>query len=179
MASIDLSTALTNLQAAFSSITILITAVSYTLGTAFAVTGLMRYRAIATQTLSSAQKGEIMGPFVYIMIGCILIYFPETLDSSLLSVFDDTTVGTGTDFIAYVGVSADENWRQVSIVVVEYITLVGYIAFIRGWVILSKLGQSGAQPGSMGKGLLHVIGGVLLINIVYSFQILARTFGYS
>jgi len=50
---------------------------------------------------------------------------------------------------------------------------------VRGWLILSKMGHPGAQPGSVAKGIVHVIGGILLINIVNTVNMLASTFGYT
>ena len=64
-------------------------------------------------------------------------------------------------------------------IILKYLSLIGLIAFLRGWVILSKMGHSGSQPGRVGKGITHSGGGILLINIVQTTQILANTFGYS
>ncbi|MBI2790827.1 MAG: hypothetical protein HYX61_02615 [Gammaproteobacteria bacterium] len=175
----SLTTALTNLNNAFTSIEHLIVAVSYVIGLSLMVRGVMMYKALATQTMSSAQKGEFAGPLVFIIVGGILVYFPSTLTTSLSSVFVTSDISPASELIGYQSLSGSEKWQQISTVVIEYMKLIGLIAFVRGWVILSKMGHSGSQPGSVGKGLIHLIGGVLLINVVETVAILACTFGYT
>lgn len=171
--------ALTSLASSFNSILSLLRSLSYIIGLTLIVRGVMMYRVFATQTMSSAQKGEIAGPLVFLLVGTFLLYFPSTLSTSLTTVFGDDNVKGATDLIAYSQLSGIENWNAISDVVIKYMYLIGMVAFIRGWVILSKMGHSGAQPGSLGKGILHVVGGVLLINIVETFNILATTLGYT
>lgn len=173
--SFNLDNALVNLQTAFQSIRFLIGALSYVIGVALIMKGLMSYRALANQTMASAQRGELAGPFVFIFIGVILIYFPSTLETGLTTIFASDSIGKASELIAYAGISSDERWRDIATIVIDYVNLIGYIAFLRGWIILSKMGHSGSQPGSVGKGVIHVVAGVLLINIVYSFQILSNT----
>lgn len=177
--SFSIDIALANLAGSFNSLVVLVRALSYIIGLTLIVRGVMMYRIFATQTLSSAQKGEIAGPLVFLLVGSFLLYFPSTLATSLTSVFGDNNVAGSTELIAYKDLSGIQKWTAISDVVVKYMYLIGLIAFVRGWVILSKMGHSGAQPGSLGKGIIHVIGGVLLINIVETFNILATTLGYT
>lgn len=176
--SFNLATALTNLSAAFGSITKLIVALSYVMGVGMMSKGVMSYRIFANQTFGSAQRGELAGPMVWLFVGALLVYLPSTMDSSMATVFGTSEIGANSDLIAYSSASTLE-WKQIADVVIQYIKLIGFIAFIRGWIILSKMGHSGAQPGSIGKGTIHVIGGVLLINIVDTVNLLAQTLGYT
>jgi intracellular multiplication protein IcmC len=181
-ASFDLSTALTRLSYSFDMLVQLIVAVSYITGLSLVVRGLMMYKVFATQTLSSAHKGEFAGPLVHIVVGAILIYFPSTLNTTLNTLFvgvDQNSLSTASQMIGYQSLQNDAQWTQIADVVVKYVKLVGLIAFVRGWVILSKMGHAGSQPGSIAKGIIHIVGGVLLINIVDTFRILAVTFGYT
>lgn len=177
--SFSIDVALANLAGSFNSLVVLVRALSYIIGLTLIVRGVMMYRIFATQTMSSAQKGEIAGPLVFLMVGAFLLYFPSTLATSLTSVFGDNNVAGSTELIAYKDLSGLQKWTAISDVVVKYMYLIGLIAFVRGWVILSKMGHSGAQPGSLGKGIIHVIGGVLLINVVKTFNVLATTLGYT
>ncbi|MBS0286287.1 MAG: hypothetical protein JSR17_03275 [Proteobacteria bacterium] len=176
--SFSLDTALANLSKAFSSIEHLIVAITYVIGLSLIVRGIMMYRIFANQTFGSAQRGEIAGPMVHLVIGAILLYLPSTLTSSLGTIFGSSEIGQASDLINYQTLSSSEKWQKLTNVVVEYMVLIGLIAFVRGWVILSKMGHSGSQPGSIGKGLVHIIGGILLINIVDTVNLLGCTFGY-
>ena len=178
-ASFSLDTAITNLSRAFSSIEHLIVAITYIIGLTLIVRGIMMYRIFANQTFGSAQRGEIAGPMVHLMVGALLLYIPSTLTTSLTTVFGSSEISPATELLNYATLSSSAKWQKLTNVVIEYMLLVGLIAFVRGWVILSKMGHSGSQPGSVGKGLVHVIGGILLINIVDTVNILGCTFGYS
>jgi intracellular multiplication protein IcmC len=180
--SFDLSQALANLTRSYSMLVHLVVAVSYVTGLSLVVRGLLMYKVFAVQTLSSAHKGEFAGPLVFIVVGSILIYFPSTLNTTLGTLFvgvDQNNLATASQMIGYQSLAQVEHWQQIADVVVKYVKLIGLIAFVRGWIILSKMGHSGSQPGSVGKGIIHIIGGILLINIVDTFRLLAVTFGYT
>ncbi len=177
--SFSLDTMLSNLSASFGNLQSLIVAFSYVAGLFLIIKGIMGFKAFATQTMSSAQRGEFAGPMVSLIIGSLLFYLPSTFSGSLTTIFGSSQLGTASDIIAYQALSGSDQWQEISNVVVQYMKLVGLVAFVRGWIILSKMGHSSSQPGSVGKGAIHVIGGILLINIVDTFNILATTFGYT
>jgi hypothetical protein len=54
-----------------------------------------------------------------------------------------------------------------------FIRLVGYIAFIRGWLLLNQGGQG--KDGVIARGLTHIMGGVAAINVVETAKVLANT----
>ncbi len=60
--------------------------------------------------------------------------------------------------------------------VLTFIRLVGYIAFIRGWLMLNQSAQPNAQHGLLGRALTHIFGGVAAINVTIFAKILANTF---
>jgi intracellular multiplication protein IcmC len=179
--SFSLDTALNNITQSFSNIQSLIYATTYVIGVGLVVKGLMMAKIFGSQTMASTQRGELAGILIHIFIGALLIYVPSTLDTSLVTVFGTGTAGVKgyNDLLAYQSLSGSEQWTALSQIALKYLTLIGMIAFVRGWLLLAKLGHSGSQPGGLGKGLMHVIGGVLLINGVETFNILARTLGYS
>ncbi len=177
--SFSLDTAIINLSRAFDSIEQLIVAITYIIGLTLIVRGIMMYRIFANQTFGSAQRGEIAGPMVHLVVGALLLYIPSTLTTSLTTVFGSSDISAAQNLIGYATLSSTEKWQKLTNVVIQYMLLIGLIAFVRGWVILSKMGHSGSQPGSVGKGLVHVIGGILLINIVDTVNILGCTFGYT
>jgi hypothetical protein len=54
-----------------------------------------------------------------------------------------------------------------------FIRFVGYIAFIRGFLLLNQAGHG--KDGAVGRGLTHIFGGVAAINITITAKILANT----
>ena len=61
---------------------------------------------------------------------------------------------------------AGTEWMDLMNTVVIFIQFVGFVAFIRGWFIISHSTGSGAQQGAFSKGLIHLIGGVIAINFI-------------
>ncbi len=178
MATVSFDTAIANLSTAVGSIKALVAAISFIVGIYFVARGVAMYRSFANQTFGSAQRGEFAGPLVYLVVGAILVYLPSASDVSLITVFGTAEVGDDAEALAYFVPGASEKWRDVALVLMSYMKLIGFIAFVRGWMILAKMGQSGSQPGSMGKGITHLVGGVLLMNIPDTMRILATTFGF-
>lgn len=177
--SFSLDQALANLTASFNGIYSLVVSLSVVIGIFMAVKGVMGFKTIATQTFSSAQRGELAGPIIHIVIGVLLIYLPQTTTTGLTTIFGSASVSASSELIGYNSISHSAKWQDIADVVLMYTKLIGLIAFIRGWVILSKMAGSQNQPGSVGKGMIHVIGGILLINIVDTFNLLASTLGYT
>jgi hypothetical protein len=58
--------------------------------------------------------------------------------------------------------------------VLIFIQMIGYIAFIRGWLMLNQHAQG--KDGMMGRALTHLFGGVAAINIGFTAKMLANTF---
>lgn len=176
---ISLDVAIENLRSSFVGITRLVTAASYVIGIALIFRGVAMYRIFANQTFGSAQRGEFAGPLVFLIVGAFLMYLPSTLDTGLNTMYGNTELAAAGDLMSYQPLTARENWNNLSDVLISYVRLIGLIAFIRGLLILSKMGHPGSQPGSVAKGLTHLVGGILLINVVETVNILAATFGVS
>ena len=61
--------------------------------------------------------------------------------------------------------------------ILKLLQVIGVISFVRGWVLLARSQGQGSQPGSMGKGVIHIFGGVMLMNIVATVNIVYNTLG--
>lgn len=170
--------AMKNLSDASTAIHALVAAAAYIIGIYLVARGVMMYKIFGSQTMASAQKGEFAGPLVFIIVGAVLIYLPSTQETTLMSIFGSEKAGSNSDLVAWMLPSAEQKFADLADVLISYMKLIGFIAFVRGFVILSKMGHSGSQPGSIGKGITHVIGGALLMNIPDFMKLLANTFGY-
>ena len=166
------------LATSFDDLSKLIVAISYVTGIALSVRGIMMYRIFANQTFGSQQRGEIAGPLVFLVVGIILMYFPSTIATANLTMFGVADISSTQELLGYSQFDPYSKSFKIKWLILKYLSLVGLIAFLRGWVILSKMGHSGSQPGSVGKGITHIVGGILLINIVQTVQVIAHTLGY-
>lgn len=166
------------LLGAFYNLESLVIAMSYVIGVTLIIRGIMMYRIFANQTYGSAQRGEIAGPLVFLVVGTVLIYFPSTISASVNTLFGTSQIAGFESLVSYQNVGPSVRLHLLQDVIISYVQLIGLIAFIRGWVILSKMGHSGSQPGSIGKGVIHIVGGVILINLIGTITVLANTLGF-
>lgn len=178
---IYLDTALTNLSQAFTNLQVMITAVAYVAGFIMCSRGILMLRAFGQHITQMSQKGEVAGPLVYLVVGGFLIYLPSTLDTSFMTLFGKDTSGieSSSALLAYLDVASEDKYRQILDIMVKYTKLIGLVAFLRGWFIMAKMGDPGVQPGSMAKGITHLASGIMLMNIVGTFKLLADTIGWS
>jgi len=170
----DVTAMLSALQAQIPQLIRFIKALSWLMGIFFVMAGVMKLKAYGQQTMMSSTHASMTGPLVYITIGSLLIYFP-----SIFFVVTETLMGGGDSVLSYTpGELSGFGFASLLAVVVAIVRLVGFIAFLKGWVILTKLGSQNGQGGTVGKGIVHIVGGVLAVNIITTWEILRATFGY-
>lgn len=163
---------LQNLVAQVPALMQFVTALVYLMGIFFiyrAVSELKQYGEM--RTMMSGQT-SLKGPLIYFFVGCLLIFYPSTIDFSL------TTIYSGTHILDYApdnNLPSNANLAVKSIGVI--LRLIGYISFFRGWIILTQLANQSSQPGTFWKGINHIVGGIFLVNIFETWAIVKATFG--
>jgi intracellular multiplication protein IcmC len=124
-----------------------------------------------------------------LLVGSVLIYLPSSTDLMLNSLFNTGTtlfggsatfnyqnLGEGASILNYGNTSSfDAQWAALANTLVLYCQFFGFLSFVRGWFILSKSAGQGAQPGSFGKAMAHIIGGALLINLIEVTELIRNT----
>jgi intracellular multiplication protein IcmC len=170
---LDVTYILDNLQKQIPALVRLVVAIGYVVGLVFFVMAIMRLKAYGHQTVASAYHASIGPSLAYLGAGTALMYFPSMLSSGTATFF----AGGGDSILGY----AEFNnlpYAQLFVTVIMIVRLVGYIAFLRGWLMLSKVGSHSGQQGMMTKGIVHIIGGILAVNIVTTWEVLRATLGY-
>lgn len=168
----DLTQILFNLQKHLNPIWAFLIALCWVLGTCFMATGILKLKAFGQQTVMMSSHASMGPALAYLVVGAGLIYIPHLLDTLFVSVWD-----YGSHDIKGYAAGEFGAFEELMGPIIQVIQVVGLIAFIRGWMQLLRLGQQGAPPGTLSKGLLHMMGGILAINILGTFDILKGTFG--
>ena len=163
-----------NVGPSLISVQQLLTAGAYLIGISFIIRGVMALKQLAEHKNSMGQQHSMKEPMFYILSGAMLLYFPTGL-----KVFLRTTFGS-EQILSYNSLNLSStffsNAGNISANVFLFVQVIGYVAFIRGWIIIAKSSsQGGGQHGSFGKGLMHVFGGVLGINIVQTLNVINNT----
>lgn len=146
----------------------MVTAIAYVMGMYFIFWGILKLKQYGEMRTQMAAEHSLKGPMMYIIVGALLLYLPSSVQMGL-STFWSTPSPYGY-------LNEPDQWADVIKDGFLVLQLFGTIAFIRGLVILSHLGGH-AQPGTFGKGVTHVIGGLFCINMYQFVQVILTTLG--
>lgn len=150
-------------------------AVCYLVGLWEVLRSIYKLKRYAQGTSMMSQEASLMKPMMHLFVGVGCIYLPTLMDSFLQTAF-------ATSIDSVVAYPAEESDPFVSVVrpLILVTRAFGLIAIVRGWIMLAKLGGEGAaQPGTTGKAVMHILGGICAWNIVGLWTIIQNTLGIS
>lgn len=204
LGNLDLQHILTNLADLVVPITQLVLAISFVSGIFFIFKGVALLKHMGESQMMRSNPQGVTGPFLYLGIGAVLLYMPAasnvlstTMLGNIPSLFSGSDMielqsddGGGTfsvntnprynqnassELMQYANIGIDQEWAVMVNTISMYVQLIGFIAFVRGWFILSSVGSpGGAQQGAFSKGLIHIIGGIIAINFVPFMRVIAK-----
>lgn len=146
----------------------LVTAVAYVMGMFFVILGIIKLKHAGEMRTMMSYEHHLSIPITYIVIGSLLIYLPSSVQVGLSTFWANPT--------PYAYVRQTGEWARTFRVIYMIVQFIGVVAFIRGLVMLSHAGRHGGGQG-VGKGVTHIIGGILCINIYQFIQVIAATLG--
>jgi intracellular multiplication protein IcmC len=168
---------LTRLAESLAPVERLLTGGAYLIGCAFLFKAIYSLKVYGEARTMMSNSASVKEPIMYLMVGAILIYFPTGFKVFMQSTFGYQNV------LQYAPVNSsnqalDTLFGSGSVVgrpLTMLIQVVGIIAFVRGWVLVARSASQGQPPGGTGKGLIHVFGGILAINIVGTINMINNT----
>ncbi|MBA3536671.1 MAG: type IV secretion protein IcmC [Tatlockia sp.] len=156
----------------------LITGAAYLIGMAFAFKAIYTLKTYgeSRSSMMSSSNTSLKEPLVYLFVAGIFIYFPTGLAVMLQTTFGSSSLMqyasvNGNGFGSGLFGSNSLVGRPLTII----IQTIGGIAFVRGWILIARTASSGQPPGGTGKGFIHVLGGILAMNIVATLEIINNT----
>lgn len=169
-----LTVMLTNIAKQIPYLYQLITVIAYIAGFFCIFRGIYELKQYGHGMSMMSVQHSLKGPVLMLMFGAALIFLPEAARTMLITVFGNNDVlgypSSGT---------ADPSFNLMGTVLVRIVQFVGTVAFIRGLLLMYRMGQGQAQPGTMSKGVTHLIGGVLAMNVIGTANVLGSTLGVS
>lgn len=168
---------LANIAQSLAPVERLLTGAMYLLGLSFAFKAIYALKAFGEQRTMYSSHADLKGPIIWLLVSGIFLYFPTAF-----SIFLNSTFGYSSP-LAYALISSGNETldslfgpnSSVGRPLALIIQVVGIIAFIRGWMLIARSASSGGQPGGTGKGMMHVFGGILAMNIVGTINIINNT----
>ena len=169
---VDLTAMLRNLYSQLEAVWKFLFAFSYVAGICFITIAILKLKQYGQMTVMMSTHAA-MGPTIaYLVVGIGLLFLPTFMDT-LSWTFWGYSYETGIELANAEVV----NFADVIQPMFRLVMVLGLISLIRGWIMLARLGQQGSPPGTMSKGIMHIIGGIAAININGTITILKETFG--
>ncbi len=144
---------------------------SILIGLALFLSGMFQLKRYGESRTMMSQQLTLWGPGAMMLGGILLLLLPYTITTSLRAFFGDGQTlplayqPTGEyDFDVYVPV------------VLAFVRVIGVGAIIRACILLSKSGSHSGQPGSLGKAMMHLFGGILCVHILGTVQLIKYLF---
>lgn len=148
----------------------LITAFAYVMGMFMIFKGLLGLKQYGEARTMMSQQHELKGPLVCMAVGTALLYLPTSIQVGF------NTFWSEPNPYGYVN-QAQDQWSEIIQDGYLVMQLIGTVAFIRGLILFTHMGSHG-QPGTFGKAMMHIIAGIMLINLYGFITVLQNTLYY-
>lgn len=112
------------------------------------------------------------GVVLRFMLCAVLLFLPSAIRNG-----NDTFFGAPNIMSYSHGSTLSASGQVLVDTVIGFVQIVGLWAFIYGWMLIKRANQRSYDPGTGSKGVIHIVGGVLAMNIVATLHMLAETFG--
>jgi hypothetical protein len=152
-----------------------LSALAIVMGVFMVVRGLMK----ASKHGMDPRTHSVAHILANLIIGAILLVVGQSLDMMMSTVFGGpgvtpSSVVGGWAFVQQL--NAGQQFVDTIRYSLMFMQVVGFIAFIRGWLIL-KHHAEGSGQATMGQGLTHIVGGVMAVNIFNFLEVVDSSFG--
>lgn len=141
---------------------------AYLLGIVFFWAGLKKLKTIADSRSQGGGGARIFVPIAYFLGGSALIFLPTMVSIAKNTVFGSDSPIAYTSWIKQIG----DSYGNTTYVTTTIIKLAGVMWFIRGTIMLVESSEPSGQDGA--KGLAFLVGGIIAINIDYTYTLLSE-----
>ena len=148
----------------------------YVIGIFFIGKALFMLKKHGYKTAFMNADSSIIGPMVIMLVGVILMYTPGFLNIMFMTLYGQKVQPTGS-WMDTAKAGGGDQWYSALVPMVGLVQVLGLIAFIRGWILVVKGAAPGSQPGNVSKGAMHILGGILAINITGTIDIINCSIG--
>jgi hypothetical protein len=145
--------------------------ICFVIGLVCAYNSLRGYAAVGDKSLAPAgwSSAGWKGPTFLLVVAICFLSLSSVISAFLVSIFGQSETYAASEVFAYAPELLEpinnEMGRRVVISVVQIIQFIGLVAFTRG-IYIANLSALNPHQGFFSKGLTHMIGGVLAMNLV-------------
>lgn len=156
-----------------NTVTRFVTAAAYVFGAMMMVAAVHELRIFGVMRGMMPITASAAAPVGKLFISIGLMCVP-----SITLSFVQTLWGSDTNSIQAYFTGSTDIWQPVMDTVALIIRLFGFMAVVQGFSMMAKSAKQGAAPGMIGKGIMHLVGGILGVNIVGTVNVVLATFGF-
>ena len=168
------SSLFTNLNDSLDEVWQMLIAICYLTGFALTLGAIYKLKKFGERTAFMHNSKGLIAPSAAFFIGINLMFAPAYLKVWNATLFGYSDVQST---LAWEQENAGIDWADALAPMIGTIQVIGLIAFLRGWLLVTKSTAEQPQPGAVSKGFIHIVGGVLAINITGTLDIISNTFG--
>ncbi len=165
----DVVTMLLTLDESFPNLMRMTAGLSYLFGFGIMTKAVWELKKYGMGVSTTAQN-DLRPTIMELCVGVALVFLPSTLKTLLATVY-------GTDAITGYKHLPDSSWQVASDTLIIFVAFIGLVAVVRGLLHLHKASSGQSQQNGFAKGIIHLVGGVLSLNIVQAKNILYSTLG--
>jgi intracellular multiplication protein IcmC len=167
MPSPDPGTLLHNLGAIAS----ILQTISLLMGIAMFMGGIFLMKKFGESRTFMSNQMTVAAPLMMLVSGVFLMMLPTTVSTFLYAFWSTSSP------IQYTGTSG--GWDEYIPVVIMFARLIGIAAMMKGVVMMSRMGGHHSQPGNLGKALIFILCGIMLVHIMGTCQLLEQILNIS
>jgi len=169
----DALSMLANLSKSYPALTFMVTGLCYVIGMSLMIRAIYYLKVYGELRTMMSTQSSLKIPMTYMVAGAVFLFIPTAFQTMTMTIFGTSSM------LGYENIDSSIN-PIVLRAVGGFVQLLGFVSFIRGWMILVANATSpGGGGASFGKGLTHIIGGLLLVNIYGVASVVWNTFGLS
>lgn len=146
-------------------------AISIMIGVGLFFTAFFELKRYTEMRTFMSHQMTVAKPLMLFVGGVLFLSLPVAISTAMLATW-------GTDQpLSYTGATTD--YEALIPPIIMFVRFIGVCAMMRGFLLFARCGDIQTPAGTLSKAVLHVIGGLLCIHILGTYDLLLEIFGYS
>ena len=168
----DAQSMLMQLDKSLPDVMSMIVAITVIIGLALLFTAIYKFKIYGEMRTMMASQTNLKEPLTMLVAAGMFLFLPTAIHNTLYTVYATPNFSP----LSYITSEVPAFSRGMK-TILDVVRIIGLISFVRGWLMVIQATQQGR--GGFGKGLMHIIAGILALNVAATKMILWHTFGFN
>lgn len=162
---------LINLDRSLPAVMSMIVAICVVVGLALMFSAIYKLKVYGELRTMTASNTNLKEPLTMLLAASFFLFLPTALHDTLFTLY------ATPNFTPLSYITSEVPQFQLGLkAILDVVRIIGLVSFIRGWLYLVQATQQGR--GGFGKGMTHIIAGILALNIAATKAVIWHTFGF-